>query len=276
MHRFATLTACATFCLLIAGGMVTSTNSGLAVPDWPLSYGTWFPPMVGGIFYEHGHRMVAAVVGLLIFALAVWLSRREPRGWVRGLGVAAAGAVVAQGLLGGLTVLLLLPPQVSIAHACLGQIVFCLVVSLAWCTAPRPPAGSQPEIDVRAHAVAVAATASVQLVLGAVIRHTGMAVIPHMIGAVVLSGLAVAFAWRVRHDRILRLHAWRLLGLLTIQVAVGLMVFTHRTQPLLRTGHVALGALVLAQAVIAAWESSARITRTLHGADRLEPSGAIS
>ena len=70
LHRYASLTAVATFGLLIAGGLVTSTDSGLAVPDWPLSYGTWFPPMVGGILYEHGHRMIAALVGLMILGLA--------------------------------------------------------------------------------------------------------------------------------------------------------------------------------------------------------------
>ena len=136
LHRYATLTAAATFLLLAAGSLVTSTDSGLAVPDWPLSYGTWMPPMVGGIRFEHGHRMVAGVVGLMIAALAVWIARREPRRWVRRLGASALACVIAQALLGGLTVLLLLPPSVSIAHACLGQAVFCLVVSLAWGTAP--------------------------------------------------------------------------------------------------------------------------------------------
>ena len=98
MHIFAVVTAVATFFLLIAGGLVTSTDSGLAVPDWPLSYGTWFPPMVGGIRYEHGHRMIAAAVGLMIVGLAVWLRRVEPRRWVRRLGYVAVGAVILQGL----------------------------------------------------------------------------------------------------------------------------------------------------------------------------------
>ena len=88
------MTTVATFVLLVAGSLVTSTDSGLAVPDWPLSYGTWMPPMVGGIRYEHGHRMIAGVVGVMIFVLAGWLWRVEPRGWVRRLGLAAAGAVI--------------------------------------------------------------------------------------------------------------------------------------------------------------------------------------
>src|SRR3990167_4055149 len=105
MHRYAVLSSAAMFLLILAGSLVTSTDSGLAVPDWPLSYGMLFPPMVGGIFYEHGHRMIAGLVGLMIAILAVWLWRVEPRRWVRRLGVSALGAVVVQALLGGLTVL---------------------------------------------------------------------------------------------------------------------------------------------------------------------------
>src|SRR2546430_667010 len=110
LHRFAVFLMCCTVCLLFAGAMVKSTGSGLAVPDWPLSYGQVMPPMVGGVFYEHGHRMVATTVGILMVVLAVWLARREPRRWVRRLGLLAVGAVVAQGVLGGLTVIFLLPP----------------------------------------------------------------------------------------------------------------------------------------------------------------------
>ncbi len=115
--------------LLIAGALVTSNDAGLSVPDWPLSYGSLLPPMVGGIFYEHGHRMIASFVGLLSIVLAVWLwrveSRRLGERWLRWLGVAALGAVVAQGMLGGITVLFFLPPAVSSAHATLAQLFFC-------------------------------------------------------------------------------------------------------------------------------------------------------
>src|SRR5438093_4090965 len=131
LHLFACLTGFGTFFLIIAGGLVTSTGSGLAVPDWPLSFGMLFPPMVGGVFYEHGHRMVAGTVATLMLVLAVWLAMREPRPWVRALGFAALGAVILQALLGGMTVLLLLPPAISISHACLAQTFFCLVVTIA-------------------------------------------------------------------------------------------------------------------------------------------------
>src|SRR5580700_11004773 len=109
VHRFAVFTACCTFLLLIAGALVTSNDAGLSVPDWPLSYGSFLPPMVGGIFWEHGHRMIATFVGILTIVLAVWLWRSEPRPWVRRLGLGALGLIVAQGVLGGLTVRFYLP-----------------------------------------------------------------------------------------------------------------------------------------------------------------------
>src|SRR6185436_14542680 len=117
LNRYLKLLVFATFCLLIAGGLVTSTDSGLAVPDWPKSYGMWMPPMGGGVFYEHGHRMVASSVGLLPVIFAVWLWLQEPREWVRVLGLLALGAVIAQGILGGIIVKYFLPAPVSVAHA---------------------------------------------------------------------------------------------------------------------------------------------------------------
>src|SRR5437879_7028498 len=103
IHRLAVATAASTFVLLFVGGLVTSTGSALAVPDWPLSYGQVFPRMEGGVLFEHGHRLIAAAVGLLTVVLAFWTSRVEPRREVRTLGWALVGVVVAQGLFGGLT-----------------------------------------------------------------------------------------------------------------------------------------------------------------------------
>ena len=136
---FAALVAASTAVLIFAGGLVTSTSSGLSVPDWPNTYG-WFmwtfplSKMVGGIFYEHLHRLVASTVGFLIVVLAVWLWRAEPRAWVRRLGYVALGAVITQGILGGITVLWYLPDAISIAHASLAQIVFCLTTTIALAT----------------------------------------------------------------------------------------------------------------------------------------------
>ncbi|HWS70724.1 MAG TPA: COX15/CtaA family protein, partial [Thermoanaerobaculia bacterium] len=134
LRRFTKLVAFSTLFLIFAGAMVTSTGSGLAVPDWPLAYGMFFPPMIAGIFYEHGHRLIAGSVGFLTVIQALWLQRREPKRHVRILGWTSLGAVIAQGLLGGLTVKLLLPPIVSIAHAGLAEIFLCLNVSIAFFT----------------------------------------------------------------------------------------------------------------------------------------------
>ena len=122
LHRFAVLTASATCVLLFLGGLVTSTGSGLAVPDWPLSFGQVFPEMVGGVLFEHGHRLAASAVGLLTLVLAVWVVVSDTRPSIRGLAVAMLVAVILQGVLGGVTVLYKLPLAVSVTHACLAQI----------------------------------------------------------------------------------------------------------------------------------------------------------
>ena len=193
-HRFALLTSAATLFLIFAGGMVTSTGSGLAVPDWPLSYGQFFPPMVGGVFYEHGHRMVAATVGFLTLALAVWTWIAEPRRWVRWFSAVALTAVVVQAILGGITVLYFLPTSVSVSHAGLANLFLCMTVFLVMVTGPgwnglrarsagsdsevRSPevvAGSRPEpVEGLVPMATITITAIyVQILLGALMRHTG-------------------------------------------------------------------------------------------------------
>src|ERR1700758_30915 len=136
LHRLAVVTAAATFALLFVGGLVTSTGSGLAVPDWPLSFGMVLPPMRGGVLFEHGHRLPPAPVGGLPVVLALWRVVGEPRPGVRALGLLALLAVVLQGVLGGVTVLYKLPLAVSVTHACLAQAFFCLTVALAAVTGP--------------------------------------------------------------------------------------------------------------------------------------------
>jgi len=178
LHRFAVVTACFTFALIIAGGMVTSTGSGLAVPDWPLSYGQVMPPMVGGIFYEHGHRMIASFVGFLTVILAFWLWKRDPRRWMRVLGLVALGAVIAQGILGGLTVLYLLPTAISVSHAALAQSFFCLAALIAlftskWWYEATPVLNDSTTRRVFLVSVLLAISVFLQLILGAVMRHTG-------------------------------------------------------------------------------------------------------
>ena len=264
MHIFAVVTAVATFCLLIAGGLVTSTDSGLAVPDWPLSYGTWFPPMVGGIRYEHGHRMIAAAVGTMIVVLAMWLARREPRRWVRSLGYAAVGTVILQGLFGGLTVLLMLPPQISVAHACLGQAVFCLLVCVAQATGPswaQRPGQTEDRRwpSWRLLGTTVAGLAGLQLLLGAILRHTGGGMGWHLGGAVLLllgiGGMIARTAQAAKPPAALRTGSRRLGIVLLVQLVLGGLAWWQREAVAIETAHVAVGALLLAQAVLVAWHA---------------------
>ncbi len=178
LHRYAVLTAGATLLLIMAGGLVTSTGSGLAVPDWPLAFGMVFPPMVGGVLFEHGHRMIATFVGMLTVVLAVWIWKSEGRRWLRYLGLAALAAVVVQGLLGGITVLYLLPTAVSVTHACLAQIFFCLTISIALFTSrgwqvPGSPVEDRGSVPLRGLTILASATVFLQLLLGAIMRHMG-------------------------------------------------------------------------------------------------------
>src|SRR6187401_3193764 len=180
LHRYAKLVAASTVLLIAAGGMVTSTGSGLSVPDWPNTYGRFmflFPMdrWVGGIFYEHSHRLIASTVGFLTIILAVWAWRVEPRRWVRRLGFTALGAVILQGLLGGITVLLFLPPAVSIGHAGLAQLFFCMTVTMAVVTSPRWRNTVDPVDDPTLRKLAAATTALIylQIILGATMRNNG-------------------------------------------------------------------------------------------------------
>lgn len=280
LHRFAVGTAVATWFLVVAGALVTSNNAGLSVPDWPLSYGTWMPPMVGGILYEHGHRMVASLIGLLTIIQAVWLWRREPRRWVRRLGFVALLAVVIQGILGGVTVLYLLPAPVSVAHACLAQLFFCAMVSIALVTSPgwkQTVARVEDTGTPRLSVLCLLASAAVflQLVLGAMLRHGAVGIGAHVAGAVA-AGLGVG--WTVaavcRRPVVgsgLGPTAGRLLGLLIVQLMLGAGAYWIRVvtqgavQPepamvVLTVLHVAVGALVLAASVVLTFEVYRRLT----------------
>ena len=286
LHRFAVFVAGCTVLLIAAGGMVTSTGSGLAVPDWPNTYGHFmfsFPldRMVGGILYEHGHRMIASVVGMLTIVLAVWTWRVDARPRVRQLAVIALGVVVVQGLLGGLTVLFLLPAPVSIGHAGLAQLFFCLTVSLALFTSrewrePRLPLSYDSALAGLALGTTV--LVYIQILLGATMRHrdAGLAipdfplafgrVIPplwsvdvgvhfsHRVGALLVAAAAVGI-WlhvRRRHHRDPRLArpAALLLVLVAIQGTLGAFVVLSGLQPVINTAHVVNGALVLAASLM--------------------------
>jgi len=191
LRYFSKLTCLSTLFLIFAGAMVKSTNSGLAVPDWPLSYGMFFPPMVGGVFYEHGHRMVAAGVGCFMLLLAIWLGIKEPRRWVRNLGYCALVAVVMQGILGGITVLFFLPTPISVIHGILAQLFFVLTIIIAYSQSKERRKREYIRSDMHGNFLKLICVWTllifVQLILGAVMRHTesGLAIpdFPKMGGA---------------------------------------------------------------------------------------------
>jgi heme a synthase len=285
LHRYVNLVAAATVLLIAAGGMVTSTGSGLAVPDWPNTYG-WFmfsfpvEKWVGGIFYEHGHRLIASAVGFLTIVLAIWVWRVDPRRWVRWLAVGALGAVVLQGLLGGLTVLLLLPAPVSIGHAGLAQLFFCLIVCLSVFTSPGWRGAGDPPDDPALRRLAAVTTMLVyaQILLGATMRHTGAGLaIPdfplafgylvppvwsapiavhfaHRLGALMVACAILATAFHVgyhhRERRDLLRPAALLVLLVVAQVTLGALVVLSRLQPVVNTAHVVNGALVLGTSLV--------------------------
>ena len=290
VHLFSVLVAASTLILILAGGLVTSTGSGLAVPDWPNTYG-WFmftfplDKMVGGIFYEHGHRLIASTVGFLILVQAFWLWRAEPRAWVRRLGFIALAAVITQGILGGITVLWFLPDAISISHAGLAQIVFCLTVSIAlvtsrgWAGNYRTDQGVTPD-DRRLQYVTAATTALIyaQIILGATMRHTdaGLAIpdfpwafgqlIPpqwdakiavhyaHRIGALIVSAMILATTLHVfvreRDRRELVRPSILLLVLLALQITLGALVIWSGKQFVINSVHVMTGAAVLATSLV--------------------------
>ena len=283
LHRYSIIVAACTLFLIFAGGLVTSTGSGLAVPDWPLSYGQLFPPMVGGVFYEHGHRLIAANVGLLTIVLAVWLWKSEPRPWVRRLGLFALSAVILQGVLGGITVLLLLPTPVSVSHAGLAQLFFCLTVSIAVFTAPSWQAETPQIEDHNLPALKTLATTTscviyLQILVGAWMRHTnsGLAIpdfplsyghwfppffsfqiavhFAHRIGAIIVLSLVTWTCSRVfrshRKEKILLIPALSLLFLSCLQIILGALTIWTGRAVTPTTLHVAFGAATLASSLI--------------------------
>ena len=276
LHRFAVLVAFSTFLLIVAGALVTGNEAGLSVPDWPLSYGTWMPPMVGGIFYEHGHRMIATLVGLLTTVLAIWLLRKESRSSVRKLGLIALAAVITQGVLGGITVLFFLPTVISVMHACLAQAFFCMVVSLAWVTSHSWKCGKlstfedQENSPLRRLCLFTTAGIYLQLILGAALRHSKSGIILHVLGALVVTFFVIWVVARIykyyQNASTLFRTAVVLSGLLVVQLFLGIGSYLVRlatredVQPALSTvaittAHVAVGALVLATSLILTLQS---------------------
>ena len=181
LNRFAWLTCFATVLLICSGGMVTSKNVGLAVPDWPTTFGYnmfLFPvsKWVGGILFEHTHRLMGSVVGFLTIILAVWLWLREDRPWVRSLGVIALGGVILQGILGGLRVTMM-KDEIGIFHACIAQAFLGLLVLIAlgttnfWQTLANLRIDPLKLTQIKTLAIGITLAIYLQLALGATMRH---------------------------------------------------------------------------------------------------------
>ena len=257
---------------------MTSNDAGLATSDWPLSNGEFFPKMVGNLFWEHGHRMIATTVGLLTLILAVYIRIREKREWVWQLALFAVIAVCAQGLLGALTVKYLLPLGVSTAHATLAQLFFCTTVSIAvftsrsWIEA-RPLDEEKGVLPLRYICTAALATILVQLILGATLRHSAgwdrhlpvELILAHIAGAVAvtlaLGGAAITTLRRHKDQPFLTRPAIIALLLLVVQLSLGIAAYLARLaspndpQPLnpmitITVAHVACGALVFVTTIV--------------------------
>ena len=272
-HRLAVVLACATFPLLFIGGLVTSKGAGLAVPDWPTTFGynmflyPW-SAMIGNIFYEHSHRLVAAAVGLLTITLALVFWLRERRYWLRWLGVAALLLVILQGVIGGLRVVLL-EHTLAIVHAAFAQAFFALTVSLAIFTSAQwtgEPAGELIADGGRLRRLCALTTGLIyiQSVFGAVLRHTGERADAHLLFAFLVA-LHVVFIL----VRVMRSHADRpkltrpagFLGfLLLLQLVLGVGAYFGKftsmlglpmgTLVLLTTTHLVTGALMLVTSLL--------------------------
>jgi heme a synthase len=255
---------------------VTSNDAGLSVPDWPTSFGSLYkiPHLVGGVKFEHTHRMIAQFVGFLTIILAIWTWRAERRHWMKYLGVAALSLVITQGILGGLTVLFYLPPPISSIHAALAQTFFCTIVAIVLFTGRKWVEDVlRVERETRRPRLITPTLLSifvlyVQLILGAMFRHKGMSWWPHVVNAAVV---AIVLTWTAiralsQYSKIedVRRPAIVMLSLLMAQLCLGFVAFLTRVawghdavQPELpmvisTVAHVAVGALLLATTVILA------------------------
>ncbi len=283
LHRLALLTAGMTFVLIFVGGLVTSTGSALAVPDWPLAFGKLVPKLVGGVRFEYGHRVTAGIVVVLTLLLATWTWAREPRRGVRNTAFAALGLVILQAVLGGITVLLELPLPIAVAHAATAQAFLCLTVAMALFTDPRWESLPRLGRDTESPSLVALCTATtvviyLQILIGAVMRHLGAGLaIPdfplsfgqlmpphfslfvaisfaHRVGALVVSVFVFWTVFRVigryRGEPALLRPALALLVLLAVQISLGALTIWSWRAVIPTTAHVAGGAAVLAASLV--------------------------
>jgi heme a synthase len=278
-HRIAIFSACVTFLVLVTGALVTSEDAGLSAPDWPTSYGHLIklPPWVGGIVYEHSHRMIAWFTGMCTVVIAFWTWFVDRRRWMKALGVGALGTIIAQGILGGMTVLHFFPLAVSTAHAAVGQTFFCICIMIAVCTgrswlehipAPLADHGDPKLIILCGYSILIL---YVQLIFGGMFRHHGMSWAPHVINALsvalILTWTSVRAITQFPKIDAMRRAAVLLLFLLVVQLFLGFAAFLTKVvhvpgtsagdfyTVLSTVSHVAVGALLLATTVVLTLET---------------------
>jgi cytochrome c oxidase assembly protein subunit 15 len=284
LHRFAVLAASVTFILVIAGALVTSTGSAMAVPDWPLAFGRLIPAhWTAGVPFEYGHRVIAGTVSILTLIMAVWAWRVERRKWVKYMAFGAFAMVIVQAVLGGLTVLTDLDLPLAVSHAATGQAFFCVMVSMALFTNPRwetdpAPIRARPGPPLAPLAAATTGIIYLQILIGAVMRHmhAGLAIpdfplsfghlvpptftVPiginyaHRCGALVVTAMVIWTAVRTFREYgdtpALRRPMIGLLALLVLQIALGATIVLTRRAVTPTTAHVAIGAAVFATSVV--------------------------
>ena len=199
VHRFAVFVVGWTVLLFVAGALVTSNDAALSVPDWPKSFGTWFPSLrmlAGGAFFEHSHRVIAGCLGILTLTLAILIWVNDSRRWLRWFGVIAVAGIAVQAVLGGEVVRQLLHYWLPVIHACFAQIVFGALLSIAvftsrWWVSDRPQLADSGTPSIHALTIANAEVIFFQVVLGAGFRHQEIPVWPHIAGAFVVLGMVV-------------------------------------------------------------------------------------
>jgi cytochrome c oxidase assembly protein subunit 15 len=270
VHRFAVFTVCWTVLLLIAGALVTSNDAALSVPDWPKSFGTWTPPMVGGVFYEHSHRVIAGVLGVLTLILAVAIWFKEERRWLRWFAVIAVGGIIAQAILGGQVVIQLLHYWLPVMHACFAQIMFGALLSIAvftskWWIKDRPQLEDRGSPSIHSLALLNAIVIFLQVFLGAGFRHQEIPIWPHAAGslAVLTTVIWTAVALRKRFEKSPELTKMRILlhSVFGVQFLLGIGAYWSRIataqapQPMpvmvaLTVTHTVVGALLFAVSIL--------------------------
>jgi cytochrome c oxidase assembly protein subunit 15 len=270
VHRYAVFVFCWTILLLVAGALVTSNEAALAVPDWPTSYGTFTPPMYGGIFYEHSHRLIAGALGIFLIIEAVVIWRCEKRRWLRWFALAAVGGVIAQAILGGQVVIQLLHYWLPVLHACFAQIMLGAILSLAvftskWWTEEQPALDDHGGISIHTIVIVNAVVTFLQVFLGAGFRHQDMPIWPHIVGAIVVLGVmswtAAVLRRRFDSSRELRFGRSLLHAMVGTQLLLGGAAYWSRLvtqdapQPMpvmvvLTVVHTVFGALVFATSIL--------------------------